>query len=277
MDYEQRYKEALDEAKAIHKAIKQDLKPIIEQIFPELKESRTEKPNGGIVSEDFNEGNGFYKVNLAYLSKEQVEEIENLVKKWNPKSEDEVDNANKVVQKFYKGDFIKHNNSDIIYKVFSIDNDFYFLKNVETDEITGKFERFNLEQNFHRWSIKDAKDGDILCTYECDEPKIVFVLKGTPKKPYVLSYYCYYNIMYPYFEPDSKTGCLTPNTEDLKPASKEQRYTLFEKMKLKGYRWDEDKKELIRFERFVSRKESDFAFKEDENGVIKFVHKKSKV
>ena len=51
-----------------------------------------DKPNGRIVSEDFSEGNGFYKLNLAYLSKEQVEEIENIVKKWNPElaeSEDE--------------------------------------------------------------------------------------------------------------------------------------------------------------------------------------------
>ena len=41
-----------------------------------------------IVLEDFNEGNGYYKVNLAYLSKEQVEEIEALVSKWNPTDED---------------------------------------------------------------------------------------------------------------------------------------------------------------------------------------------
>ena len=39
------------------------------------------KPNGGIVLEDFNEGEGFYKVNLAYLNREQVIEIEELVKK----------------------------------------------------------------------------------------------------------------------------------------------------------------------------------------------------
>ncbi len=38
-----RYDEALDEAKAIHKIIKKDLKPIIEQIFPELKESEGER------------------------------------------------------------------------------------------------------------------------------------------------------------------------------------------------------------------------------------------
>ena len=41
-----------------------------------------------IILEDFNEGDGYYKVNLAYLSKEQVEEIESLVSKWNPTDED---------------------------------------------------------------------------------------------------------------------------------------------------------------------------------------------
>ena len=40
------------------------------------------KLNGGIVYEDFNEGDGYYKVNLAYLSKSQVEFIENLVASW---------------------------------------------------------------------------------------------------------------------------------------------------------------------------------------------------
>ena len=37
---------------------------------------------GKIVLEDFYEGNGHYKVNLAYLNKEQVKEIESLVSKW---------------------------------------------------------------------------------------------------------------------------------------------------------------------------------------------------
>ena len=55
----------------------------------DLSIEEKKKPNGGIVLEDFNEGDGLYKVNLAYLNKEQVEEIESLVKKWNPESEDE--------------------------------------------------------------------------------------------------------------------------------------------------------------------------------------------
>lgn len=43
---------------------------------------------GKIVLEDFNEGNGYYKINLAYLNKEQVEEIEAIVSKWKPTDED---------------------------------------------------------------------------------------------------------------------------------------------------------------------------------------------
>lgn len=57
--------------------------------FHEFIESKDKnKPKGCIVKEDFNEGNGYYKVNLAYLNKEQVEEIENLIEKWNPTDED---------------------------------------------------------------------------------------------------------------------------------------------------------------------------------------------
>lgn len=93
MNYEKSYKEAIRRGERIIKScIENDasndvLVACVRQIFPELKE----KPNGGIVSEDFNEGDGFYKVNLAYLSQEQVEEIERLVKKWNPEIKESKD------------------------------------------------------------------------------------------------------------------------------------------------------------------------------------------
>ena len=44
-------------------------------------------PNGGIVLEDFNGGEGYYKVNLDYLNKKQVEEIEKIVNDWNKDTE----------------------------------------------------------------------------------------------------------------------------------------------------------------------------------------------
>lgn len=105
-------------------------------------------------------------------------------------------------------------------------------------------------EDIHLWTIEDAKDGDILCTYECDEPKIVFILKGMPKKHYALSYHCYYNVMYPYFAPDTEKGCLAPNDEDVKPATKEQRNLLFQKMKEAGYKWNPDNKTLEKLPKF---------------------------
>lgn len=47
-------------------------------------------PKGGIVLEDFNGGDGFYKVNLAYLKKSQVEDIESLVDFWHRGNDDKI-------------------------------------------------------------------------------------------------------------------------------------------------------------------------------------------
>jgi hypothetical protein len=44
------------------------------------------RPNGCIVLEDFNGGEGFYKLNLDYLNEKQVEEIEEMIRTWNKES-----------------------------------------------------------------------------------------------------------------------------------------------------------------------------------------------
>ena len=98
MDYEKKYKDALEKAMELRKGLDgyNANVAIIEQIFPELKESEGgEKPNGGIVLEDFNGGEGYYKVHLDYLNKEQIEEIEGLVEKWNENQKSfDYENAN---------------------------------------------------------------------------------------------------------------------------------------------------------------------------------------
>ena len=86
----QRYDEALKRAKKLYE--QGTITESLSYVFPELKEREDyRKPNGGIVLEDFHGGDGFYKVNLAYLSKEQVEEIENIVNKWNAEPEESED------------------------------------------------------------------------------------------------------------------------------------------------------------------------------------------
>lgn len=151
--------------------------------------------------------------------------------------------APKVEPKFKVGDWIIHDMGDgrvtPPFQIIEMTNKSYVLDNGEC------FYFSDTEELYRKWTIKDAKEGDMLCTYECDEPKIIFILQGTVKKYYALRYYCYYNIMYSYFEPDSETGCLAPNEEDIKPATKEQRDTLFAKIKESGHEWDADKKEII--------------------------------
>lgn len=153
---------------------------------------------------------------------------------WN----DEKKELKKIEPKFHVGDWV----TDGVRRCqiyFIDDTQYWYAKNC----ILGTIE--SVDKQYHLWNIyKDAKDGDILCTYEYTEPKIVFILKGTPKKQYALSYHCYYNIMYPHFAPDTEKGCLAPNDEDVKPATKEQRELLFQKIKEAGFEWHEENKKL---------------------------------
>lgn len=145
-----------------------------------------------------------------------------------------------IKPKFHVGDWIVSTLNGSVYKIIGLS--YFEYEIMSNDGYKANLHIKIVDDNFNLWTIENAKEGDVLCTYECGKPKIVFILKGTPKKPYVLSYYCYYNIMHPYFKTDSEKGCLAPNMEDLKPATKEQRDLLFQKMKESGYEWDANKK-----------------------------------
>lgn len=147
------------------------------------------------------------------------------------------DNGNKV------GDWVAINN---IYSEMCLISPLHI---VDSDETNYRVEDVNgnsgcpkieyLTSHYHLWTITDAKDGDVLCLYERDVPKIIFILKGTPNKPYVFNYYCYYNITYSDFNFGSVKDGLVLNYEtDVKPATTEQRGLLFQKMKEKGYKWE---------------------------------------
>ena len=282
MDYEKKYKELVGKIeKAYLYAQTDSTKAVLEEIRPELKASEDVKIRKALI-DFFNKGakngeqtNGVYDKDIldwlekqenrnTHLCKEDVvvkfvitepgkyfREVSAPIEATSATYTTEVETGDggikalvtgKVVMPTFKvGDWI----TDGIFncKITDVLEDRYI--------VTSKYEKrsailFEHESRYHLWTIEDAKPGDMLCTYECDEPKIVFILKGMPKKPYVLSYHCYYNIMYPHFETDSKKGCLAPNDEDVKPATKEQRDLLFKKMKEAGYEWDAEKFEPIK-------------------------------
>ena len=147
----------------------------------------------------------------------------------------------KVEPKFKVGDLIKHDKANIIRKVISVNSGSYYVENIETN---GKIELFNAEQNFHLWTIKDAKDGDVLVTTSIRN--CPFIYRKTDYKNNLAYYYagidgngdfCEGRTLY-HFGPVS----------NVVPATKEQRDLLFSKMREAGYEWNAEKKELRKIE-----------------------------
>lgn len=164
--------------------------------------------------------------------------------------EEKVDNANKIEPKDYNsidpyfgkpidnvepkfkvGDWIT--NGDYTWKVISVDKFDYTLQNQWGEYIEDTINYVN--KAFHLWTIQDAKEGDVIvdaygniCVY---------------KKCNAFDWTSYFSL-----------GCnggfrgFTTIHENKKvcPATKELRELLSQKMKEAGYKWDAEKKELIK-------------------------------
>lgn len=325
MNYEQRYKEALDRAKKLKE--NSDSTAVIngcEQIFPELQGNEDEKMRKWIINviryhmnynlknettlhleykkksekaiawlekqgktnikndnpfkiesdkfyfciKDYFAG-GCYRskkgdivlakngMNMMGLSPKEASEYfmptnpfnEDVVDWFKKQREETVDIANKIRPKFDIGDWITCPELPSVppmVHVINIEDGLY-----ELEDVYGTKKRSTIghvESIYYHWTIKDAKEGDVLYYEDSDSLKIFIYQFGK------VHYYC----------------CLTNNVfvshsyyfsvekdilSRIRPANAEQRNFLFARMKEEGYRWDEDKKEVIRYERFVSRTE----------------------
>ena len=98
--------------------------------------------------------------------------------------------------------------------------------------------RYVARDCFHLWTIKDARDGDVL-VYNNSSVEIILLFKkwmnGVGGGAYSYAHTFNNEIL---FNDWSDCGYATH------PATKEQRDLLFQKMKEAGYEWDADKKEL---------------------------------
>ena len=297
MDYEKKYKEALEKAKSFNKrwqcvgatnselALKE-----LKEIFPELKESEDEKIRKALVR--------FHKSTididgikgadiLAWLekqgdnnnqnwkpSKEQINALEHFVRSigesgYTSPYDDNTNLLNSLINDLYKlekqgeqkptvvdfnakdwyvskvdgkihdltynpadnvepkfkvGDFIV--NDYCMGRVIEITNDAYLLD-------IGQGIPFSCENNVHLWTIKDAKDGDVLAS---DNSIFIFQEEYIAEKSVA---YC--GLMNGLLV-KGENACWT--NEKCHPATKEQRDLLFTKMKEAGYEWDAEKKEL---------------------------------
>ena len=152
-----------------------------------------------------------------------------------------------VEPKFKVGDWIVRNNDTVIHKVVDIrpinDGGIYGYNLNDFTYFSGPF-----ENEYHLWTIQDAKDGDVLC-YR-DE---IFLLKYYNLYNKVCCHCCYSER----FIPHNIHSFTREDFSKIHPATKEQRELLFQKMKEAGYEWDSEKKELKKIEQKTAWSEED--------------------
>ena len=152
--------------------------------------------------------------------------------------------------KFKVGDWITDNNST--FQIVRVENEWYHAD--DGDKIC-----FDVaHQYYHLWTIKDAKDGDVLTT-----KNFIFIFKNIDNDNGV-RYYCHYEIsnneednLFEVSFPQCVMGRVGNGLSYYSPATEEQCNLLFSKMKEAGYKWDAEKKELKKIEQKPAWSEED--------------------
>ena len=138
--------------------------------------------------------------------------------------------------RFNVGDWII-DNLGFVWKIESIEQNLYHICDSEGVESLPDIDWVN--NHFRLWSITDAKDGDVLA----NKNGAIFINAGSSNGGGTLDCYCYLSVQNEFCIEEHKTGSWLYK-DDIKPATKEQRDILIQKMHEAGYEWDEEKKEI---------------------------------
>jgi len=225
MDYENKKMEALEELKSCVKFDCEPAKTIL-KLFPELEETDYVIKHRLMQLLDYFRGRGIDNAVCA--------RIENWLEKQCEKPTD------KIKPKFKVGDWVT--NGDYTWKIIDVKVLDYILqsKNGEIVDDTISY----VDEEFNLWTIKDAKDGDVLST-----TKNIFIYNGNYNRySNALGGYCSVKhngrgLFIP--EEDEKCrDCRIIGISDATPATKEQSDTLIKAMNKAGWEFDFEKKEL---------------------------------
>ena len=141
----------------------------------------------------------------------------------------------KFEPKFHKGQWIVKENLEV-YKVIEVGEDGYEVVDNKDQHYSISFDS---EYMFHLWTIKDAKDGDVLTANGC---VVIFEkIDGLNIK-----FHCYFH--YIGFEPSIYIDSLQNQTA-FRPSTKIERERLFKIMKEDGYEWSSEQRKLIKIKK----------------------------
>ena len=260
-----RYDVAIERAKEMIKAMT-DIGGVakvddIQYLFPELKESEGDKELseilGRVIRRYINDPNIPY-TEREKVSMEIIPYVERLEKQGEQQDVSIQINPSEYINDMGgKGCYLKNflKPVDEVKPKFKV-GDWVFIEEVKgykngpfqintVDSLGYSFDEYHTipfmyEDLLSKWTIQDAKDGDVLYEYNEKKPFIFKELK-TKHIDDIASYCDIFNGIFNTNE-DSWT------TLDIVPATKEQRELLFSKMIKAGYEWDAEKKELKKIE-----------------------------
>ena len=215
--------EKLEEAKRLYESANDDQKYVLEDLFPELKDSEDEKIKNQIIS--FLEGFERDHYKSPYFSSWIT---------WLKKQGEQKTNNN-FEPKFKVGDWIIGGIHDKPTQITKIEKEGYVI---DRGWIGSSF-----AEDMHLWTLQDAKDGDVLVS-KYSQP---FIYNGNYNLFHVGSY-CGLSVSSKFIVSTSK--CFWTENMSIRPATKEQRELLFKEMKEAGYEWDSEKKELKKIDTF---------------------------
>ena len=193
---------------------------------------------------DWWEGKGFQPA-----TKEQRDLLFQRMKEAGYEWDTEKKEPKKIVKpKFKVGDWCIDNEDDTIFQIVKVLDNTYTYKTIEGKEYSCT--HYSLENDARLWTIQDAKNGDVVVD---KSDGTIGIFQNIGHHPDGGSYndpsYCFLHCRYDYryFYADFENGN-TIDSDDLIPATKEQRNTLMRVMTASGYKWDENKKELRKIE-----------------------------
>ena len=146
-----------------------------------------------------------------------------------------------IEQKFQVGQYITdgHDSGQII------EDDCHCYKILDLTGCNATIIPFTLQDNYHLWTIQDAKDGDVLVN---GSNIFIFHLINNRR----LMGYCHVNMDDGNLYNDiGRNECFCTIDAPITPATKEQRDRLFQRIKEAGYKWNADTKT---FEKLVGHK-----------------------
>jgi len=151
--------------------------------------------------------------------------------------------ADKVEPKFHEGDWIIYRDEGCteILRIIGVTGTHYLCNDISDDYCRNLSINFIDNHNYHLWTIRDVKDGDVLAW---DNSKCIVIFKNIYDKESFNSYGCVGHCTGTF-----EAGLSYHDIEGVHPATKEQRDLLFSKMKEVGYEWNAEKKMLKNIEK----------------------------